>query len=183
MGLLKPRARIERARRNVLNWADLYEIRHERPGAPISDRHDMVEAEDEYTWQRMAWSALCAAKMKRRLGADASDRDLALDKLVSKRMARIYHNMCELAGLEDGPVWYLGLNPYEDQYDEYRSVGAAINWKEWVANRIDYLKRRKSSVAGYAIKHDAKPTWAISRVRLYDRELGELRKVYESYLA
>lgn len=106
---------------------------------------------------------LIAGSIPKRLGGDATDIELALDKKRSRRMAHALSR--SLAGWTKKSADYMPLD------DAIRSAGAAIDWRKFEAEHVTLVKSRLSLMATYAIR-DGQERWGKSAVVRLENELN-----------
>jgi len=102
-----------------------------------------------------------AGSISRRLGSEADDEELALDK---KRAKRVNHALRQSLG-----SWIRKLPPIEVD-DKTRQEGAQLDWVLFVEAHITQLKSEIRFVASWAIKND-EIKWGKSAVVKLENEI------------
>lgn len=141
-----------------------YLARHYDPALEIDHiaaREDL-EREQVDRLKRSLAIVLMASSIPRRLGADASDDELALDK---KRARRTSHALKQaLTGWSKRP----GDLPMNDGI---RIEGAQTSWQGWAEAHVASIKVQLRVVSTYAVKKDEEP-WGKSAVVKLENEIN-----------
>src|SRR5436190_8328511 len=126
-----------------------------------------LEQEEIRRIQKQAVVVAFAFEVPRRLGADASSDDLAIDK---KRCKRVLHVLAAAMrawatdiGAEDRPI-----------RDEDKAAGASLDWGSWWADHQAYLERRRNYIASWAIKN-GEAAWGNRAATRLENELKNLQ--------
>jgi hypothetical protein len=120
-----------------------------------------VTEEEVERLTRMTAVAVLAAAIPRRVGADATPEELALDK---KRARRVRH------ALEQCLQGWAGELPALPVNDVLRTEAAKINWEQWWAEHQVWLDGRVKLVVTWCYKTGADERWTKSAVVKYQNE-------------
>jgi hypothetical protein len=131
------------------------------PQLPISVAATISEIEEAEIARirRQAAVILVAISMPRRLGGEATDEDLALDK---KRARRVLHVLKQCLN-----QWSKG-HRLDDLIinDDIRREGAQLDWESWWDNHRSYLEMRLRYVATWSVQADQRRWGKTAVVRL-----------------
>lgn len=143
---------------------------YQDPSLPVGDEPPaaIVEAE-ALRLNRLIAVASAAVAIPRRLGADASREELALDKKYSRQV-------CWLAAT------HLKWMQHEFELsavdtDEVRSAGAQLSWPDWAAAHKLDLEERLVYISTWAIRKDHLKT-GNKLVNLLERELADVKRIF-----
>src|SRR6516164_156402 len=105
--------------------------------------------------------ATAAQKIQRRLGADASDEEIARDKVQSRRIAHVARQC--IAAWDDVP---------KKRLEKCESEAAQIVWANWAAEHQTRLLNRMRYIATWQYKYSTEELWAKSAVVRLNNELS-----------
>lgn len=136
---------------------------HYDPGLDISRIKSREELEDRQINRisRELAVILVTLSIPRRLGADADETELAIDK---KRARRVAHALSKaLTGWTKRP-------PQVTVDDEIRRLGAQLNWTSWQPAVTGTIEEQRRCVATYAIR-SGQERWGKSAIVRLNNEL------------
>ena len=125
-----------------------------------------VVAEEARRLYNLHQMAMGAARIPRRLGGEATARELAKDKSTSRRVA---FAASQLYG------WWGAL--YSEDEDQSRA-SAQVVWLEWWEEHVAYLDRREAWIATWGLQHDH-ATEANRYLVLLERERTYLENIFK----
>lgn len=127
----------------------------------VESREQLEEAERERLRRALA-IVLIAGSIPRRLGGDATDEDLAIDR---KRARRAAHTLSQSL-----KAWQKKRVQLPDDRD-VRSVGAQLVWETFLEQHCAELKRRIALISTWAI-HNGEERWGRSAIVKLTNELN-----------
>lgn len=128
---------------------------------------EVARWESSRLW-RLYYVATGAALIPRRLGGEATGRELANDKRMCRRVA---HVAGRLAG------WWSD-DPYGDGKDMAQDA-AQIVFEDWWVDHQEWLTRRITWIATWGVNHDHR-TWANRYVELLRKEYEYFEGIFSS---
>jgi hypothetical protein len=136
---------------------------HYDPGLDISgigSREDLEKKQINRINRELA-VILVTASIPRRLGPDADETELALDKKRGRRVAHALHQA--LTGWTKRP-------PQVTLDDEIRRLGAQLNWTSWQPAVLRSIEEQRRCVATYAVR-SGQERWGKSAIVRLNNEL------------
>jgi hypothetical protein len=116
---------------------------------------------------RLKWAlalALHVGDWPRRLGGDATDEELALDKLRARRIAHVLLQALKAWG---------GTGTRLPKQELTREEVATLDWEAWRNLNKIYLQRRRAYIAAWALKTHKEP-WGKSALVKINNEIRQL---------
>lgn len=166
--------------------------RHELPKTIVPDEEaqrlahdrDMISTFTNVDFQRVRFwclSASVAVEFPRRLGADASMKELSLDKKTSRKVCASYRELWRLMHLSqdfpEPPDWnnwpIVVIDPLMTR------IGATVRWEQQVNYLIGVVERRMTlltELEGIAV-YDGMKRWYNRHDEMLDWELDALYRV------
>lgn len=112
---------------------------------PSAGNREELETREVDRIERELSIVLVASMMPRRLGGDATDDDLALDKRRAKRVSH--------ALIKSRAGWTKKrFNALSDE--EIRRLGAQLDWNKWLESHIWAIEHELRCLATWAVHHD-----------------------------
>lgn len=112
------------------------------------------QKEAERIWDRLAFEAAysdLAQAHKRRLGQDATPRELARDKTYAKRNMHGCISLLRAHGLSDGDV-SRRIEVYSTD-SEARRVAAQIDWLQQLDSKVIQIRNQQRRIATHCLKN------------------------------
>lgn len=126
----------------------------------IGSREDLEDRQIERLSRALA-TVVVSQTIPRRLGGDATDEELALDKKRARRMAW---------GIQQALRGWTKRPPTPEVSDEIRRAGAQLNWKTWLESYLVDLNQQIRCVATWALTKGDE-SWGKSAIVKLENEL------------
>jgi hypothetical protein len=114
-----------------------------------ADTPESLTGKEVERLQELHAIATASMAIPRRLGGDASDEELALDKKCGRRVAHVAEQCLKSWGTEPKPI--------------SKNIGRAaaqVRWSRWMAEHLLYLDQRMRYVATWQYKTGGDEKWA-----------------------
>jgi len=129
--------------------------------------HETIRNIEKIDRDRLRWAlalAIHIGSWPRRLGSDATNEELALDKLRARRIAHVLLQALKAWG---------GTDKRLPKQDLTREEAATLDWETWRNLNKIYLEKRRAYIAAWALKVH-KEDWGKSALVRINNELRQL---------
>lgn len=117
-----------------------------------------------------------AQDVPRRLGADATPKELGWDKRLSRKLESRHYSIARLWNFHPADVTEFIMN----HQDNLRVSGAQVDWEAWWEERMAHLRKQLRVVATTGLKTGDNISIANSYCNRIINELAQIQQVFDN---